>query len=184
MGKRFGKIPFLPITAAGFLLGILMGVWNGGKGSVLDVESLCAVKDLEVQKPAFFFEILKERGGAACLILLGGTTYLAPAICILSAMWIGMCAGMFLTISIVQYGIKGILLLPAATLPQFLLYLPAFYFLLRWCERLYGAIYRRKTWEKWTAMAGLILIMAAMAVGCFMEYQIGPRMLKTVLDAF
>ena len=105
----------------------------------------------------------------ALFIIIAGTTYLAPAVCMLSAIWIGMSLGCFQTMAIAQYGLKGILLLPAAAMPQFLLYLPAFYCLLRWSTRLYHAIYKKQNWKKGNALSGLILILAAIACGIFVE---------------
>lgn len=184
MRRRLTKIPFLLPVAVGFLLGMTVTILNGGKGDLLRPENLCQVKTLLAREPNDFYEILKVRGGFAFLILLAGTTYLAPAACMLAALWVGMSMGCFQTAAIVHYGLKGILLLPAATLPQFLAYLPAFYFLLQWSERLYGAIYRKQDWKKGSAASSLVLLLAALALGSFLECRVGLGVLQRTLESF
>ncbi len=184
MWKRFERIPLLPISAAGFLLGIMLGILSGGSRNLLEAERLCSLKEMTLKSGRLFYEILKVRGGTVLVLLMAGTTYLAPATCILTALWIGMCFGIFQVNAVLQFGIKGILLLPAATMPQFLIYLPTYYFLLRWCEKLYRTIYLRSDWKKWNAFLSLILILASMAAGAFLECLVSPRTWQAILNIF
>ena len=184
MWRRFEKIPFLLLCAVGFLLGCFVAVLVRGKGSVLAPDNLCRMKGMILDQGAYAYDVIKLRGGMVLFIIIAGTTYLAPTVCMLSAVWIGMSLGCFQTMAIAQYGLKGILLLPAAAMPQFLAYLPAFFCLLKWSTRLYHAIYKKQNWKKGSALSGLILILAAFACGIFMECRIAPGTLQQVLQAF
>lgn len=184
MRRRFEKLPFLLLGAVGFLFGMILAIPCRGKGEILDPEYLSRMRELAVDQKLLIYEILKNRMGMVMIIGMAGTTYLAPAVCMFVALWIGMNMGSFQTLAIARYGLKGILLLPATTMPQFLIYLPAFYFLLRWSEKLYGVIYQKQVWKKWNAVSGLVLILAAMAVGIFTEFRLGPQVLQGVLKIF
>ena len=181
MWKRFERIPLLPISAAGFLLGIILGILYKGNGELLSAENLCRIKDMTPDRGRLFYEILKARGGMALILIVAGTTYLAPAACMLTALWFGVSIGMFQAIAMTQYGIKGILLMPGAIFPQFLIYLPAYYFMLCWCEKLYRTIYLRADWKKWSAAMGLILILSAITAGIILEYTVNPGFLQSIL---
>lgn len=184
MWKRFEKLPLIPLGAAGFLIGMIFVIFHEEKGNLLNLDHLYKLREMTVDPGGYLYEIVKVRGGMMVFLLLVSTTYLAPVFCILTAGWIGVSMGSFQMMALCNYGIKGILLLPAVTLPQFLIYLPAFYCLLRWCEGIYGAIYRRKEWKKGNAIAGLVLIVAAMALGIFVEYHMGPVFLQDILRSF
>lgn len=184
MSNKPWKTRFLLFIAIGFILGIFMGAFYKGKNDLLAPRFLGEMKDRSVDAVTCVYDVVKQRGGLAVFLLIAATTYLAPLIVAATAFWLGMSMGIFQTIAIGHYGLKGILLLPAVTLPQFLFYLPAYYFMFLWCEKLYGMIYLKKTWKRGNAIASLILILAAMASGILLECMISPKLFHAFLNVF
>lgn len=184
MGKKPWRIRILSFIAVGFLIGILLGLFHKGESSLLAPVALGRLKEAGLDPAACLYEIVKSRGGVAIFLLVASTTYLAPFMEAGTALWIGMSIGIFQTQALGLYGLKGILLLPAVTMPQFLVYLPVYYFLILWCERLYEMIYLKNPWKKGNAIAGLALILAAMAFGIFLECMIGQRVFHAFLNIF
>lgn len=185
MWKRFERLPLLPLCAAGFFLGILICFRSGGRGTLLGPENLQAVKSMTLEKKDYLYCVCKVRLGTVLLVLLAGTTYLAPFVCGALALWFGMGAGALLTTALMCYGIKGILLLPVGCFPHFLIYIPAFYLLLRWCEQLFGYIYLRKeAGSLGIVLAKLLLILLAVSAGIFLESYVAPGIFQGMLKIF
>lgn len=185
MWRRFGKIPLLPLCAAGFLVGILLCLRGKAEGTLLAPASLQEIKNMSIDKSGILYQVCKIRLGTVLLLLVAGTTYLAPLFCGGFSFWLGMGGGYFLTQAVMRYGIKGVLLLPAGCFPHYLLYLPAFYMLLLWCERLYGYIYLKREFPGWGSTAArLILILLAVFAGIFLESHVNPGILQGMLKNF
>lgn len=185
MWKRFERLPLLPLCAAGFILGILLCFRGGGRGTLLSPENLQAVKSMTLEKNDYLYYVCKLRLQTVLLVLLAGTTYLAPFVCGAVALWFGMGAGALLTTALMRYGIKGILLLPVGCFPHFLVYIPAFYMLLRWCEQLFGYIYLRKeSGSPGIVLAKLLMILLAISAGIFLESYVAPGIFQGMLKIF
>lgn len=184
MWKRFGKVPILPLCAAGFLFGIVLCFWKKDCGVLLSRETLVNIKNMTMDREGYLYYVGKLRLGSVIVLLLSGTTYLAPMVCGLTALWFGGAFGVFLTTALMKYGIKGILLIPAGCFPHFLIYIPAFYMLLRWCEDLYGSIYLKREFTGWTGVARLLLILLAVLAGILLESFLGPGIFQGILKIF
>lgn len=187
MWRRFEKIPLIPLCAAGFLLGAILCFWRGNAGDFLSEEKLCGIKEAmleegsQPQNGSFLYDVGKLRLKSTVLLVVAGTTYLAPFVCIATAVWSGMSVGVLFAGAMIKYGLKGILLLPATLFPQWGIYAPAFYLLLRWCEKLYAGIYQRKPLNRWGCLSRLILILLMMAAGVFLECFVNPKVLGGIL---
>ena len=57
------------------------------------------------------------------------------------ALWAGTMAGVFLSVASIRYGMKGIALVLAGILPQYLLLVPACIMLMNWCYKICTALY-------------------------------------------
>ena len=184
MGKKPWRIRIFSFVVVGFLSGILLGLFHKGESSFLAPLALSRLKEVGVDQSAYIYEVVKSRGGMVIFLLMASTTYLAPFMEAGTALWIGMSIGLFQIQAFGFYGLKGILLLPAVTMPQFLVYLPVYYFLILWCERLYEMIYLKNPWKKGNAIAGLAFILATMAFGIFLECMIGQKVFHAFLNIF
>ncbi len=185
MWKRFERLPLIPLCAAGFFLGILLCFRSGGSGNLLSPENLQTVKSMTLERNGYLHYVCKVRLETVFLLLLAGTTYLAPFVCGALTLWFGMGAGALLTTALMRYGIKGAMLLPVGCFPHFLVYIPAFYMLLRWCEQLFGYIYlRREPDSLGIFLAKLLLILLAVSAGIFLESYVAPGIFQGMLRVF
>lgn len=113
---------------------------------------------------------------------------------VLFALWMGAMAGVFLSVASIRYGLKGIALIAAGILPQYLLLVPACVMLMNWCYQLSMALYHperaadlRYGTKKQYLMrkaAQLLLILGAVMVGSAIESYINPMLLSAFLKIF
>lgn len=189
MRRRF---PFDSIFLAGLVAGIL--IMNFGKGilledtGLLDEYTLYHMRDMAVDSSALFVYVLRRRFGKLAVLSIMATTYLGLIVCSGAAFWYGFLAGSFLAAGVLRFGVKGILLVLAGTMPQFLFYLPAFYVLLLWCEEVYRSIYQKKGYvPDATAptparrVLKLLCVCIAVFLGCVLESFANPAILMSFL---
>lgn len=183
--RRWVRNPkLLPLCGIGFFVGILFCLFCGQGESLLVPERLCKVSERAEGSVGLLFSLLMNRGKWMVLLLLAATTYLAPICCAVTAAWMGWSMGAFLTMALRQYHLKGILLLPAALLPQWLFYAPAAWLLLKWCMSLYGGIYLKQKLSKKSCLASLFLLLALMGMGIYLESFWNPKILHGILENF
>ncbi len=189
-----GRLPLLYLFAAGVALGIIF--MNIGKGTLLEgagllsQESLYHMKYMTIDKNALFWYVAGMRLKKVMVLAVFSTTYLGlVAVCVMTAGW-GVTVGMFLSAAFLQYGAKGLLLVITSVFPQFLLYVPALFFLLKWCEQICRGIY----FEKNLRLAGknallvkllqLLGIVAVTITGTVLESYVNPIIVKKLLKIF
>lgn len=190
--KRF----VLPVFCVGLLTGLL--VMNGGKSVLLDntgffdAYTLYHIRDMAVDQNALFYYVFRKRILGMLALAVLSTTYLGLAACLGGVFWYGMSAGAFVTALALRYGIKGILLAAVCLLPQYLVYIPALLFFLKWAEELYRGIYSRcggafaaEDRSFLVKKSGqLIAVLCAFAIGCLLEAYINPMLLAGYLKIF
>ncbi|MCM1057073.1 MAG: stage II sporulation protein M [Firmicutes bacterium] len=196
-GKQIqtGGKNLLPVFCAGVLAGIL--ILNIGKSTFVDGAGsfdesiLSGMKYMTVDGSALFYYVLRKRLFVLLVLAVLATTYLGYAACIGTAAWYGMAAGAYVSVLVLRYGLKGLVLAAAGIFPQYLLYAPALALLLGWCESLYRAIYSRGVcvdgrdrmfWLKKLGKLGIICAIAAL--GCLLEGYVNPRLLTGYLKIF
>lgn len=193
---REGKLPFITIFAAGILAGILF--INLGKSillestGLLDEYTLYQMKYMTVDGKALFYYVLKERFAGLLLLAIMSTTYLGLVVCAGATFWYGMCAGMFLATSVIRYGLKGLLLVAAGMFPQYLIYVPAMFGMLLWCQSLYRIIYLDKIYRTkgpdvsffYPRALRLLGIFGMFVLGCVLESFLNPALMKGLLRIF
>lgn len=190
--SSFGMI-FLVAFAAGIL------VMNFGKSILLEHTGLLDENVLRQMVSAYpdsnalFAFVLRKRITLALVMVLLATTYLGIGVCVAVDIWYGFSAGAFLAAAMIQYGFKGILLVAAGVMPQYLFYAPALYALLLWCEATCRFIYYKKQFHgekflrdsKTPILLGrvlpLVVLFIVFLVGCFMESFVNPGILKGIL---
>ncbi len=191
-----GELPIGTLFAVGLFGGIIL--IHLGKGillentGLLDEDILYHMKYMTVDGNALFYYVLRERMGAVLLLTVLSTTYLGLAVCAGASFWYGVCMGSILSVTVYRYGVKGILLAGAGMLPQYLIYVPAMFLLLKWCESVCRGIYRnriptKEAGEKYLLPRRLLQIFGLVAVfliGCLLESYVNPHMMISLLQIF
>lgn len=160
----------------------------------LDSYTLGPVKYLEPDTGKLLTNVFMQRIGVAALLVILSTTYLGSAAAYLYQAWSGLAMGILAAGSMIRYGAKGILLILGSLLPQQLILIPAFLMLsVKVCElcrimyfrgeaggfsgRDKGRILIKKGWN-------MMVSIALIAAGCFLEAYINPKILKLILGLF
>lgn len=183
---------------------------NFGKNILLDgtglleEETLREMSSTASDSSVLFAFVLRERMIEFVVLALAATTYLGMAACVAAAGWYGFSTGAFLAAGVLRYGLRGILLALAGTLPQYLLYAPALYGLLLWCEKtcrmIYGKghygkeyygkeYYGKEHYQEGSAkipafsrrVLSLLILFAVMLAGCALESFVNPAILRGFL---
>ena len=188
-----GKYPFGYIFLVGLVAGII--TMNFGKSilledtGLLDENTLRQLSAVNLGGSALFAFVLRKRMVVFALFAVAATTYLGTVVCVVGAGWYGFSAGAFLAAGVLRYGLKGIFLALAAMLPQYLVYVPAIYGLLVWCERtcrmIYGKNYYQEKDKRTPVLTGrvlsLLMLIAMMFTGCALESFVNPAILRGFL---
>lgn len=191
------------LAGAGFFLGILF--MNLGKKALLENTGLLSeytlyeMKYSTVDGSAFFFYVLQRRVGAALVLAVLSTTWLGLAATFTCAVWLGVSFGMLVMASLLQYGLKGILLIFVGIFPQVILYLPATFRLLAWsyefCLAMYfphrlpqGTLGMSDANDKGSVMRkkGLqfLCLLGVVIMGCLLESYVNPGLVSNLLKIF
>ena len=193
-GFKEAKLPVLPIFCISLVAGII--IMNIGKSILLentglfDEYALYTMKYMTVDSNALFSYVLRERLVRLLALAVLSTTYLGLVLCAGTVIWYGMSAGAFLSALALRYGIKGVFLALVAVFPHYLLYAPALFALIVWCETLYRGIYGRtinlgedKAFLP-KKLGRLAVIFGVAVVACFLEAYVNPLLLLSYLKVF
>ena len=141
--------------------------------------SEASLKELQVQLPGDatgIFFILKERLAIIFAMFLLATTSLGNIYVHFSVLWYGISSGLFLTIVLMRYGIKGILLLVAGMFPHYLIYVPAIILTLH--------ISKEKRTINSKFIGQLLVISVVVIIGCVLECYVNPEVVAKILKKF
>lgn len=191
-----GKLPFLTIFMIGLVAGTI--IMNLGKSllveytGLLDEDTLYHMKYSAVDNSALFLFVLKKRLKHVGILAIMATTYLGLAVAGSYALWYGMATGSFVSVLMMRYGLKGLLLGVTVMFPHYLLYVPAVAYLLIWAEKVCRNIYFRRNGYveqgkehirlKYFLQLGAVV--AAVVLGCLLEGYINPYLLAWLLKIF
>ena len=112
--SRIGGRRLAPVFMTGLVLGVI--IVNMGKSILLDEtglfsgEVLYRMKYITVDSNALFCFALRKRLLFFGTVAVLATTYMGLAVCFMAVIWCGMSAGVFLTVLLIRYGIKGLVL--------------------------------------------------------------------------
>lgn len=179
--KRYSVLIFILI---GFLLGILFRVRGTNGSELLSGEHLLRLKTARIDTKHYLYLLGSRRIGFTAGLLLSATTYLEPAAFFGSIVLFSFLLGNFLAGALALYGMKGIELLYAVLFPHCFFYLFSFFLTGRCCRDLYRYIYRKIECQKVFWCGRLILAIAFLAVGIYLEATSGPGVLQGVLENF
>lgn len=185
-----------------FLIGFFMGIlivnlghdtWirNGG---LLGAEMVNRLKNSRPDGESLVGYILRHRLSSVCVLGLVSTTIVGmPALCAYIC-YTGLAAGCLLSVAVVRYGIRGILLIAGVLFPQAILLVPAYIGLFLWAANVNQILYAPRTQlegyerfgrrfyvKKSVQMAG---ITAVVIIGCLLESYVNPDIVHFILKIF
>ena len=118
---------------AAFLIGILLANLLGAEQlkqyGVFNEYFLKQFLYASVNYNDFLFYVAENRGMIFLLLLLFGVTRFGMPVHFLYIIWNGFSFGIAMVSVIVNFGVKGILVLCAFLLPQYLFYIPLYFML-------------------------------------------------------
>ena len=186
---REGKLPLLTIFTVGVFAGMV--IMNLGKSillentGLLDEYTLYQMKYMTVDNSALFCYILGERIKPLLILAVLSTTYLGLVVCGGIAFWYGICGGAFLAVSVLRYGVKGILLVIVGMFPHYIIYVPAMIIMLLWCQRMNRTIYFDKSEPSILySLIQFVGILFVFLIGCVLESFLNPYFFRGLLQIF
>jgi len=194
--RKFGEVKIgILILGIGFILGLLFAVvgkglyWN--QINIIDDEYVTKIRETVFQHNVLLKYVLWNNLKVFLLFWILCSTALGIPYIVLSLTYGGFKIGLFITVIMMRYGVKGILLLFAYTFPQFLIYLPVAFVSLRagyWlCKSMYHEtrLGTKGKMERIIKHLGLIFILGIILIlGCLMETYIGSFILQKILYLF
>ena len=181
MRNRGWKFRFIVLCAVGFLFGSIWCLWAGKGTTILNTACLLQMKNFRPDTVEYLYYVAKLRFGAVFFLSIAAATNLAVPLIGGAAVWFGACFGMYAFSALLRYGIKGFILLQAALLPEFLLYLPAFLALFIWCMELNRMIRQQKTHSKGEMAVRFARIFMTIGAGVLLEGLLGPAIFRGIL---
>lgn len=185
-----------------FTIGLFLGILivNVGydswikDGSLLGTEMIARLKNSIPDGSGLFAYIIKRRLFTVCMLGLLATTIIGlPAVCVYVC-YIGLAAGCLLSVAVIRYGIRGLLLMAAGILPQGILLIPAYIALFLWVVSVNRMLYSKNPYKEYYIRyskqvylkKGLQIagIMAVVIIGCLLESYVNPKMLHLILKIF
>lgn len=185
-----------------FMIGLFLGILivNAGydtwirNGSLLGTEMILRLKNSVPDGGELFGYIMKHRLFTVFMLGILGTTMIGiPAVCGYVC-YTGLAAGCLLSVAVIRYGIRGLLLMAAGVFPQGLLLIPAYIALFIWTLNVNRILYAKSPYGDHYIRAGrqsylkkgieMIGIVAVVIIGCLLESYVNPRMLYFILKIF
>ena len=158
---------------AGFLSGIAGVCLFSGPlveaTGFLDRAFWTRIQLLEINRNGLFLFSLRQRLIPTAFLVLLAAAGVAGIGTFCFLFFGGLSAGAVMTALSMRYGLGGILLFAGCILPHQLILIPGFLMLLDWCAR---KLEKRK----------LLIPLAVVITGCFLESYVNPIALKVVLN--
>ena len=141
---------------------------------------------MKIESASLFTFILEKRMKIYIILVIGGVTSFGCLMAYGYTTWLGVSTGAFMSICILRMGMMGILVSLVSLLPQYLIYVPIYIFLI-WRiqenQQLFGNCTGKKekqrVWVKYFILmlvAGVVLL-----AGIFLESNVNPFLMKKIL---
>lgn len=185
-----------------FMIGLFLGILivNAGydtwirNGSLLGTEMILRLKNSVPDGGELFGYIMKHRLFTVFMLGILGTTMIGiPAVCGYVC-YTGLAAGCLLSVAVIRYGIRGLLLMAAGVFPQGLLLIPAYIALFVWTLNVNRLLYVKGPYGDHYIRTGrqsylkkgieMISIVVVVIIGCLVESYVNPKMLHFILKIF
>ncbi|MGB8453770.1 MAG: stage II sporulation protein M [Anaerocolumna sp.] len=194
--RKLGEVKLgLFILAAGIILGFLFArifrgfYWNSM--DLIDTEYLHKIRDTAIDYPVLLRYVLWNIYRGFILFWIISATAIGIPYMTLCILYGGFQCGFFLTVILMRYNIKGILLIFGYTFPHYLLYIPVALLCLRtgyWlCRSMYydNKMGKRGKAERIAKHLILIMLLAlVLFIGGLLETYVSSFLLKKILLLF
>lgn len=185
-----------------FMIGLFLGILivNVGydtwirEGSLLGTDMIARLKNSTPDGGGLFGYIVKHRLFTVCMLGVLSTTMIGlPAVCGYIC-YVGLSAGCLLSVAVIRYGIRGLLLIAAGVLPQGILLIPAYIALFVWAVSVNRMLYSKNPYKEAYIRYSkqiylkkglqIIGIAAVVIIGCLLESYVNPKVLHFILKIF
>lgn len=151
--KNAGRFPAELLFMTGFFAGNVLPnlIWKmeWKQKTLASFYLIRSFAGKDISGGAYFLEVLRRRGGFFLLLFLCGFTVFGVPLTVAYMLFLGVETGMILALSILEFGIYGGVAGAGLLMPQYLIYIPAYFYLA-------GIVYRQSVWDLeklWTCAA-------------------------------
>ncbi len=138
--KTAGRFPAEILFLTGFLAGTVLPniVWKmeWKQKTLASFYLIRSFAEKEISGGGYFMEVLRRRGGFFVLLFLCGFTVFGVPLSVAYMLILGVEMGLLLTMSVLEFGLYGGLAGAGLLLPQYVIYVPAYFCLA-------GMVYRQ-----------------------------------------
>lgn len=138
--KTAGRFPAEILFLTGFFIGnILPNLMWKMEWKQKTLASFYLIRNFakkDISGGAYFMEVFRRRGGFFPLLFLCGFTIFGVPLSVAYMLILGVETGIILTLSVLEFGIYGGVAGAGLLIPQYLIYLPAYFYLA-------GIVYRQ-----------------------------------------
>lgn len=127
----------------------------------------------------FFVLALKRILVPALLLLVLSTTYVFPYVCVMGSIFCGFQIGYFVQSLFFSYHLPGLLYAILSGVPQLFLYVPLFYFIIRYGYEGRQLLHKKKSLTEKLLPLGMLLVL--MLTGVFLETFVNSFIMRHVL---
>lgn len=182
----------------GFFIGIL--IVNLGhetwivNGNLLGTGMISRLKNSRAAGEGLIGYIVRHRLCAVGLLSISATTLIGMPILCFYISYTGLAAGCLLSVAVIRYGVRGLLFMVAALLPQAILLVPAYIVFFFWAADLNRTLYAPQTqlegYERYSRQfyvkkgVQIVGIVTVVIMGCLLESYVNPKILHFILKIF
>ena len=138
--KAAGRFPAEILFLTGFLAGTLLPnmIWKmeWKQKTLASFYLIRNFAEKDISGGAYFGEILRRRGGFFLLLFLCGFTVFGVPLSVAYMLILGLETGLVLAMAVLEFGLYGTVAGAALLLPQYLIYVPVYFWLA-------GLVYRQ-----------------------------------------
>ncbi len=179
---------------AGFLIGVLYIYFTGSPGAgetdFLSIQNLMQVMYMDIVHEEYFWYLLRKRIGILILLVMTSLALPGKYLLVGFLMVFGCSMGSMLSVLLMRYGLKGILLFLGLIFPQDIVYIPVVFWwvclLTGWNE---GMFYQRNSLMKkrdagYRTLLRVIALCGVTIIGVVLECYVNPFIVQWCLKIF
>lgn len=183
----------LVLFLAGFLVGVLYiyvtGYFQGEDTDFLSVNNLMQIMYTDINYKEYFLYLVKKRAGVLFFLVLVSLALPGKYLLAGFLMFFGCSVGNMLSVLIMRYGLKGILLFLALIFPQDIIYIPVLfgwvYLLTHFNESIfYGQNRYRYRLSKYQILGKMIVLCGVTIIGLIFECYVNPMIVIWCIKIF
>ncbi len=130
-----GDLPVYGLFLLGFLTGTILPnlAWkyDWSQKTAASIYLLTSFADRNLEKQKYMLHVLKLRGSQFLIPAFCGLSVFGVTLSVVEMLFIGFQAGFLMTVSILQFGLQGGVIGIGAMFPQYILYFPCYFYLMK-----------------------------------------------------